>query len=156
MLHFVDNQNLQDTTKICKVRPVVDYFNKKFSCLYMPSQEIAIDESLLKWHGRLSFAQKISSKSAKVGVKTCELCESSSGYFWKIFIYTGKDTSTSTADNHIQINNEELIIDRAGDDETNESPLIEPLLNRGHTLVMDNFYNSPLLLRCLKKPKTDS
>ncbi|VVC86945.1 unnamed protein product, partial [Leptidea sinapis] len=107
------------------------------------------------------------------------------GHLWKFFVYTGKDTSTNTADNHIQINNEELTIDRAGDDQTNERPesdrstvltdridkqptdrptnatakivytLIEPLLNRGHTLVMDNFYNSPLLLRCLKKQKTD-
>jgi hypothetical protein len=33
--------------------------------------------------------------------------------------------------------------------------LIEPLLNKGHTLIMDNFYNSPLLLRYLKKRKTD-
>lgn len=33
--------------------------------------------------------------------------------------------------------------------------LVEPLLYLGHTLIMDNFYNSPLLLRYLKKHKTD-
>ncbi|XP_050680468.1 piggyBac transposable element-derived protein 4-like isoform X2 [Leptidea sinapis] len=188
MLHFVDNQTLQDTTKICKIRPVVDYFNKKFSGLYVPSQEIAIDESLLKWHGRLSFAQKITSKAAKVGIKTYELCESSSGYLWKFFVYTGKEKLTSTTvDKNIQIGqpDEELTIYRSGDYETNDwldgdtsivltdttdiqpidrptnatakivYTLIEPLLNRGYTLVMDNFYNSPLLLRFLKKQKTD-
>ncbi|KAL0879457.1 hypothetical protein ABMA27_003208 [Loxostege sticticalis] len=37
----------------------------KFSSLYYPRQEIAIDESLLKWHGRLSFAQKINSMVAQ-------------------------------------------------------------------------------------------
>lgn len=33
--------------------------------------------------------------------------------------------------------------------------LIEPLLHRGHTLIMDNFYNCPLLARCLKRRQTD-
>ncbi|KAL4720302.1 hypothetical protein ACJJTC_001832, partial [Scirpophaga incertulas] len=190
MLHFVDNQTLQDTTRLCKIRPVVDYFNHKFSSLYMPSQEIAIDESLLKWHGRLNFAQKISSKAAQVGVKTYELCESSSGYLWKFFVYAGKDKpTTSTTDNNDGRENDETpdrtdgneAIDRLDDDNTNDRPdndgidrpatggtdrptnatakivydLIEPLLHRGHTLIMDNFYNSPLLLRSLKRQKTD-
>lgn len=56
-LHFVDNETLQDKTRLCKIRLVMDYFNAKFSSLYMPSQEIAIDEYLLKWHGRFNFAQ---------------------------------------------------------------------------------------------------
>ncbi|XP_046965005.1 piggyBac transposable element-derived protein 4-like [Vanessa cardui] len=176
MIHFADTQTLQDKTKLCKIRPILDYFNKKFSTLYMPSQVIAIDESLLKWHGRLSFAQKIKSKAAKVGVKTYELCDSASGYLWAFFVYTGKDTEV-TADNtdgQVDQPDDEQPIDRPDNDETNNSlstsfyndrpttatakivyDLIEPLLHRGHTLVMDNFYNSPLLLRCLKNQKTD-
>jgi hypothetical protein len=33
--------------------------------------------------------------------------------------------------------------------------LVEPLLNRGHTLWMDNFYNAPALAEKLKSLKTD-
>jgi hypothetical protein len=33
--------------------------------------------------------------------------------------------------------------------------LVEPLLNRGHTLWMDNFYNAPALTQKLKYVKTD-
>ncbi|XP_022834273.1 uncharacterized protein LOC111362017 isoform X1 [Spodoptera litura] len=179
-LHFVDSQTCTDTTRLCKIRPVIDYFNNKFSSLYMPSQEIAIDESLLKWHGRLSFTQKISSKAAQVGVKTYELCESSTGYLWKFFVYAGKDKPTSTSD-ATDRSDEEEAIDGLGEDDdrsTNDATtdgsrsgehgdrpvtatarivydLIEPLLHRGHTVIMDNFYNSPLLLRSLKKNKTD-
>lgn len=175
-LHFVDNRTCRDTTRLNKIRPIVDYFNTKFSSLYMPSQEIVIDESLLKWHGRLNFAQKISSKAAQVGVKTYELCESSSGYLWKFFVYAGKDKATSTTHNTDVQNsqtNDRLVGDEATrftDDETNDRPdndgptnrlmtgdsgdrpsnatakivydLIEPLLHRGHTVIMDNFYNS--------------
>ena len=33
--------------------------------------------------------------------------------------------------------------------------LVEPLLKKGHTLWMDNFYNSPALAQRLKSMKTD-
>lgn len=71
MLHFIDNGKLTDIptrSRLCKIQPITDYFNDKFSSLYYPRQEIAIDESLLKWHGRLSFAQKINSMVAQVGI----------------------------------------------------------------------------------------
>ncbi|RVE44423.1 hypothetical protein evm_010900 [Chilo suppressalis] len=94
--HFIDNDTTTDLTKLNKIRPVLDYLNDKFASLYKPAQEIAIDESLLKWHGRLSFSQKISSKAAQVGVKTYELCESSTGYPWRFFVCTGKDGPNRT------------------------------------------------------------
>lgn len=34
--------------------------------------------------------------------------------------------------------------------------LVGPLLDKGHTLLMDNFYNSPLLSRTLKSRKTNT
>lgn len=89
LLHFsdpTDNQTLtNDEKKLQKIQPVIDHLQKKFCSLYLPRQEIAIDESLLKWQGRLSFAQKIATKAAKVGVKSYELCESDTGYhlYWK-------------------------------------------------------------------------
>ncbi|KAJ8706593.1 hypothetical protein PYW07_012671 [Mythimna separata] len=174
--HFVDNETLTDKTRLSKIQPVLDHLNDKFSTLYMPAQEIAIDESLLMLHGRLSFAQKIATKAAQVGVKTYELCESRSGYLWKFFVYVGKNTQIAPTDD---LPTEDEIVDRPHDetidepdDEIVDRPdvdfarptnatakivfdLLEPLLHRGHTVIMDNFYNSPLLLRCLKKYKTD-
>ncbi|XP_022126462.2 piggyBac transposable element-derived protein 4 isoform X2 [Pieris rapae] len=194
MLHFVDNETMKKPTALFKIQPIIDYFNDKFSSLYYPSQEIVIDESLLKWHGRLGFAQKILSKAAKVGVKTYELCESSSGYLWKFFVYVGKEKTRTvttndvrpdedqTADkpsasnekdnnrpNNIDDTNDKTddaeITDQTSTGNINNRPsnatskivydLVEPLLHRGHTLIMDNFYNCPLLARCLKRQNTD-
>lgn len=91
LLHFsdpTDNQTLtNDEKKLQKIQLVIDHLH---CSLYLPRQEIAIDESLLKWQGRMSFAQKIATKAAKVEVKSYELCESDTGYLWKFFIYTGK------------------------------------------------------------------
>ncbi|KAI8425504.1 hypothetical protein MSG28_011337 [Choristoneura fumiferana] len=100
MIHFSDNMtDLRGLTcaqkKLRKIQPVLDHLNEKFGKLYIPKQNIAIDESLLKWHGRLSFAQKIATKAAKVGVKSYELCESDTGYLWSFFVYTGKDAKTT-------------------------------------------------------------
>lgn len=193
MYHFVDNQTMTDRTKLAKIQPVIDYLNDKFSTMYMPCQEIAIDESLLKWHGRLSFAQKIATKAAQVGVKSFELCESRTGYLWKFKVYEGKKKTNNATndenndaandDNHDAINDDDNDatndVTNDTDNATNERPadetadrlsniarptnatakivfdLVEPLLHRGHTLIMDNFYNSPLLLRSLKKNQTD-
>lgn len=44
----------------------------------------------------MSFAQKIATKAAQVGVKTYELCESSTGYLWKYFVYVENDKATET------------------------------------------------------------
>lgn len=137
---------------------------------YNPQQEIAIDESLLKWHGRLSFAQKINTKAAQVGVKSYELCESSRGYLWKFMVYAGKSKTTIQNDNND--NDDDNNIEQTEQDDRTEQTLsdfqptnatakivfdlVQPLLHKDHTLIMDNFYNCPLLARCLKLRQTDS
>jgi hypothetical protein len=49
--------------------------------LYIPDQNIAIDQSLTLWKGRLSFQQYIPLKSSKFGVKSYEQEILSSKYF---------------------------------------------------------------------------
>ncbi|CAG4992856.1 unnamed protein product [Colias eurytheme] len=130
-----------------------------FSSLYLPRQEIAIDESLLKWPGRLSFAQKIATKAARVGVKSYELCESETGYLWRFFIITGKKDghTNDLTDRQIDLTDESRDMPPLPTNATARivHDLVKPLYNLGHTLVMDNFYNSPLLARVLKSKKTD-
>ncbi|KAF9797296.1 hypothetical protein SFRURICE_006278 [Spodoptera frugiperda] len=134
----------------------IDVFDKIFDAdfidhlLYMPSQEIVIDESILKWHGRLNFAQKISSKAAQVGVKTYELYESSSSYLWKFFVYAGKDKATSTTHNTDVQNsqtNDRLVGDEATrftDDETNDRPDNDGPTNR----LMTDYFGQRITKNC--------
>ncbi|XP_045778429.1 piggyBac transposable element-derived protein 4-like [Maniola jurtina] len=158
-LHFVDNTSLPaHTNKLHKVMPVIEHLNQRFSSLYLPEQNVAIDESLLLWKGRLSFAQLIATKRARVGIKSYELCESRTGYLWKMEVYTGKG--------HVHVPQEapqEADVTHEVEDEPGSATsqivfsLMRPLFNRGHTLVMDNFYTAPLLSRLLKaKHKTDT
>jgi hypothetical protein len=79
-MHF-SNSDSKDTyqgpPKLFKIYPVISYLNIKFQNLYMPDQNIAIDDSLTLWKGRLSFRQYIPLKSSKFGIKSYKLCESS-------------------------------------------------------------------------------
>jgi hypothetical protein len=48
---------------------MVDYKNQNFSSLYKPKQGVAMDESVVKFCGRLSFIQQNSTKRARLGLK---------------------------------------------------------------------------------------
>ena len=49
----VDAETKKDN--LYKIRPVLSYLQSKFQSLYLPSQNIGIDEGMLKWRGRLHF-----------------------------------------------------------------------------------------------------
>lgn len=149
-LHFVDNTTFPGTVKkLDKIRPIVDHLNSRFQSLYMPERMVALDDSLLLWNGKLSFAQIVSNKKAK-RIKSYEIYDAKSGYLWAINICKRKNRvsrdDTLGPLNESEETEAQIILN-----------LMRPLFNRGHTLVMDNFYNSPLLSRVLKAQyKTDT
>jgi len=137
--HTRDHLNFSKSFQSCPIS------TKKFQSLYLHGQNIATDESLTLWRGRLSFRQYIPPKSSKFGIKSYELCESSSRYLWSFIIYSGKDTVFQTAFISGDTNKTAAIV----------LSIVEPLLEKGRTLWMDNFYNSPALAQRLKASKTD-
>jgi len=86
-LHFIDNESLptyQGPPILFKIYCV----NIKFQSLYLPNQNIAIDESLTLWKGCLSIRQYLPLKTTKFRIKTSELCESRTGYLWHFLVHT--------------------------------------------------------------------
>jgi hypothetical protein len=147
-LNFIDNSTAseyQGPAKLFKIHPTVQHLNKKFQDLYLPNQDIVMDESLTLWKGCLSFKQYIPLKVAKFGIKSYELCESSTGYVWSFIIYTGQGMELTN----------EFVNSETNKTAATVTKLVKPLLGCGHTLWMDNFYNSPKSARFLKSKKTD-
>jgi hypothetical protein len=74
--HFVDDAT-QDSysgpKKLFKIHPVLTYLNNKFQTVYIPGKNVAVDESLTVWKGRLSFKIYLPLKSSKFVIKTFEL-----------------------------------------------------------------------------------
>ncbi|XP_054715386.1 piggyBac transposable element-derived protein 4-like [Uloborus diversus] len=113
-----------------------------FRC-YNLERDICIDESLLLYKGRLAWKQYMPKKRARFGIKFFMLCESSSGYIANAIIYIGKDTDFDTTYMNYGFSTKCVMT------------LMETLLNKGHCLIMDNFYNSPELTELLIQNKTD-
>ena len=121
-LHLNDNRNYipagrEGHDPLFKIRPLFDCLNLYFKNVYLPGENICIDEALCPWRGRVGFRVYIKNKPVKWGMKLYELCESSSGYVYNVEIYCrfpGLSNSPSE------------VVKR----------LLEPLANEGRTLYL--------------------
>ncbi|XP_068129533.1 piggyBac transposable element-derived protein 4-like [Hyperolius riggenbachi] len=148
-MHFVNNDEQLPSDdpaydRLFKLRPLVNHFNKTFQETYIPSQQIAIDESLVPFHGRLGIKQYIPSKRSRYGVKLYKLCESGSGYTFSFKIYEGKDSLIEPAGCPPYMGTSERIV----------LDLLNPLLHQGYHLYVDNFYSSVPLFKYLFSAQT--
>ncbi|XP_068093018.1 piggyBac transposable element-derived protein 4-like [Hyperolius riggenbachi] len=130
--------------RLFKLRPLIDHLNNTFSEVYTPEQNIAIDESLVPFHGRLSIKQYIPSKRSRYGIKLYRLCESGTGYTYKFTIYEGKDSLIEPAVCPPYMSTTERIV----------LDLIHPLLYQGYHLYVENFYTSVPLFKFLFSAQT--
>ncbi|XP_068090030.1 piggyBac transposable element-derived protein 4-like [Hyperolius riggenbachi] len=148
-LHFNDNANNlshddPDRDRLFKIRPLIDHLNQKFGELYIPNQKIAIDESLVPFHGRLGIKQYIPSKRSRYGVKLYKLCESGTGFTYTFRVYEGKDSVIEPPGCPPYMGaGERIVLD-----------LINPLLHQGYQLYVDNFYSSVPLFKFLHTAQT--
>ncbi|XP_025404973.1 piggyBac transposable element-derived protein 4-like [Sipha flava] len=131
-LHFTDNEN-HDNNRLNKIEPLVKYFDSKMSDIYEASENLALDESMVLFRGRLVFRQYIKNKRQKYGIKLYMLTESS-GLVHRIMIYSGQGQDTSNDFTHT-----EYVVVK----------IMEGLTDCGRSLYMDNYYNSVKLAHIL-------
>ncbi|XP_053323807.1 piggyBac transposable element-derived protein 4-like [Spea bombifrons] len=147
LLHFLYfNDNSQCPPKedpqydrLYKVQPLLTHFPARFAELYTPQQNLTIDESLMKFKGRLTFKQYIPSKRSTYGAKFYKLCESENGYVHAFQVYEGKDCHLDPPGCPEHLGTTDKIV----------WDLILPLMNKGYHLYLDNFYTSVPLFRLL-------
>jgi hypothetical protein len=89
-LHLQNNAELNPEDPLRKLRFFIDFLNKKFKEVYVPQDSVTVDESMVKFKGRLSFRQYLPAKPIKWGIKVWSLCESLTGYMVCFQVYTGK------------------------------------------------------------------
>ncbi|XP_068111048.1 piggyBac transposable element-derived protein 4-like [Hyperolius riggenbachi] len=147
--HLNDNsQDVEHTNpshdRLFKLRPLLTHLSAVFMDVYTPHREIAVDESLVPFHGRLSMKQYIPSKRARCGVKIYRACESGTGYTFTFKIYEGKDSILQPAGCPEYISTSgKIVVD-----------LLNPLLHQGYHVYLDNFYTSVPLFKFLFSVQT--
>lgn len=125
------------SSRLHKIEQVADHIMQNIQKVYYPGKNLSLDEALLLWRGRLLFRQYIPNKSAKYGIKLYELC-TPDGFVLDCLIYSGKGTVDS------EISHSHAIVTKLG----------ERFLGKGHTLYLDNYYNSVRLAEYLYDNKT--
>lgn len=86
-LHIAKDDN-RATDRLYKIRPTIDYFNRKMLNIYSLSKELSLDESMVLWRGHLVL-QYIKNKQHTYGMKLYILTEPK-GLVLKLCVYAGQ------------------------------------------------------------------
>lgn len=91
MLHLktVDQQRRDIRTRIQRVSNFLEYLNAKFAEYFIPGQNICVDESIVKFKGKISFITYNPNKPTKWGIRIYVLADSETGYVYNILPYYG-------------------------------------------------------------------
>ncbi|XP_022163985.1 piggyBac transposable element-derived protein 4-like, partial [Myzus persicae] len=141
-LHFAKNPAQDDapqpSNRLYKINPLLDIFHENIDQIQYPTRVLAIDESMVLWRGRLVFRQFIHGKRHKYGIKMYVMTDSL-GFVLKCIIYSGSNDTEVGGKGHV----------------TNVvKKLLEGKLGVGHSIYMDNYYNSVELAQYLLNNNT--
>jgi hypothetical protein len=138
-IHFYNNTQQIKGDRLYKIQMVLTEVRKNFKDAMIPFSNLAIDESLLLWKGRLSIKQYIKSKRHRFGIKLYIICDCETDFILNFIMYTG-------ATEH-----KDPLQDILGKSGVIVKDLMKPYLNKGFSLFTDNFYTSPQLSMYLHK-----
>ena len=100
-------------------------------------RQLAIDESVISFKGRVGFLQYLKGKRNPWGIKAFVLADSVTGYLYKVRFYFGKDTQLERP----ELPHTARVL----------LTLVNGLHHKGYYLYVDHFYSSPLVAIELKK-----
>ncbi|KAK3878905.1 hypothetical protein Pcinc_016491 [Petrolisthes cinctipes] len=140
-LHFANNENAAQNTKdkAFKLRPVMDYLNKKFRAFGIFSRELSIDEQIVTYYGKHGLKQFLRGKPIRFGFKQWILCCGSTGYCYQMNLYQGKEERNSDCTFEETLRGKVVL------------EMIQHLdIHSDHEIYMDNFFTSHKLLAYMK------
>ncbi|XP_063244776.1 piggyBac transposable element-derived protein 4-like [Bacillus rossius redtenbacheri] len=103
-VHFNNNANfvkkgLPEYDPLFKIRPIIEMTKETYLQHVQPGKCVSVDETMLKFTGRLWFKQYLPSKpSTKWGIKLWSLCDSKTGFLCKFDTYVGKGSGVKTGE----------------------------------------------------------
>ena len=112
---------------------------KNIQRCYYPTKNIAVDEGMIAFKGRLSFRQYMPAKPTKYGIKVWMAADSANGYVINFSVYLGSEEGNP----RIHGLGYAVVMD-----------MVKPYLNKNHHVFFDNFFSGPRLLEHLELQDT--
>jgi DNA polymerase III epsilon subunit-like protein len=121
-----------------KVQEFKNELEKRWTAVFVPDQELSLDETLIRAFGRIKFKVRIVSKAARFGIKLYVITDARTSFVLGVIVYTGKFTyseaKTDSAKKTVQV----------------VQQLCEPFRGTHRTVYVDRFYSSVDLLKELE------
>lgn len=138
-LHFAKYQGeyeIPPADQLYKIRNILNLFNRRMSEIYHPGREIIFDESFILCQGKLILRQYVTDKEHKSGGKVYTIA-TPNGIVLKCLMHIG-------------------ILDEYDENKNCKKVMkfLDGYLNVGHSVYMDNYYNSFELVKLLAENKT--
>ena len=138
MLHVVDPGSEVEGDKLCKIKPFIEFFKRKYQEFYQPRQNVAVDKCMVKSRHRSGIKQFNKDKPTRWGIKLWVLADSSNGYTIDFDVYVGKVKGQN--------------VSAKGLDYDVVMKLMDSYFHQGYDLYVDNFYTSVTFSRtCLQR-----
>ena len=90
-LHLHDITTSDPNDKLRKVRPFITYLNRKWASV-QPGKYISVDESIIRFKGRIFLKQYLPKKRHRFGIKCYAVADSETGFIHQARIYCGKNS----------------------------------------------------------------
>jgi Transposase IS4 len=124
-----------------KINELKNELQKRWSTVFIPGQQLSLDETLLRAFGRMKFKVRIISKAARYGIKLYVITDAVTSFVLGIIVYTGRFTyveaTSESTKKTVQV----------------VQQLCEPFRGTYRTIYIDRFYSSVDLLKQLEAMK---
>ena len=136
----VENQDrtAADYDPSYKVAEVRDYLEDRYRRLFVPGQQLSLDETLIRAFGRIKFKVRIVTKAARYGIKIYVITDAATAFVLRVLIYTGKSTYYAEPEAQVEKKTVQVV-----------NRLIEPFVGSHRTIYVDRFYTSLDLVKSL-------
>ena len=133
-------------TRIQRASNFLEYINSRFSDYFISGENICVDESVVKFKGKISFITYNPNKPTKWGIRIYVLADSETGYVYSILPYYGSITSENLPRPDLLVSTRVIL------------HLYQQLLDRvptaqGYHMHTDRYYTSIPLAEELRKMK---
>jgi hypothetical protein len=121
-----------------KVKEIKDYLLEDcYNQLFIPGQQLSLDETLIRAFGRIKFKVRIVTKVRRYGIKLYVITDVVTAFVLKVVIYTGKSTYISS-DQQEKKKTVQVV-----------EQLVEPFVGTYQTIYLNRFYTFIDLLKLL-------